>query len=377
MKMKKIKVMTVVGTRPEIIKLSQVIQQLDKDTDHILVHTGQNYDYELNEIFFEDLGLRKPDHFLDTKGKTSSEFVGNVIGKVDAILEKEKPEAFLILGDTNSGMGAYAAKRRKIPVFHMEAGNRCFDIRVPEEINRKILDHLSDINLVYSDITRLNLLNEGLCMDRIIKTGSPTYEVLRKNKNKIETSTIVSDLSLKEEKYFVLSAHREENISIKENFEKLIKIINLVSEVYDMPILFSTHPRTKKRLESGKIKLPKNVKIMKPLGFFDYVKLQMNAFCVLTDSGTISEESSMLNFPGVNLRETHERLEAMDEASVVMSGLEPERVIQSIEMAISQGRGEDRDFNLPIDYSNINVSKKITRIILSYTDYVKRVNGWN
>ncbi len=365
--------MTLVGTRPEIIKLSQVIRQLDKDTEHVLVHTGQNYDYELNEIFFKDLGLRKPDYFLGVQGNTSSEVVGDVISKVDSILEKEQPEAFLILGDTNSCMGAYAAKRRKIPIFHMEAGNRCFDMRVPEELNRRILDHVSDINLVYSDVTRLNLLNEGLPMDRIIKTGSPTNEVLHNNEDAINASTILRDLSLESEKYFVLSAHREENIGIERNFDNLIKIISTVSETYDMPIIFSVHPRTRKRLEKEGVQLPSNVNLMKPLGLFDYVNLQKNAFCVLSDSGTISEESSMLNFPAVNLRETHERLEAMDEGSVIMAGLNPWRVLQAIEMAISQKRGDVRDFNTPVDYTNRNVSRKVVRIILSYIDYVNRV----
>ncbi len=370
---KKVKVMTVVGTRPEIIKLSAVIKELDKRMDHVLVHSGQNYDYELNEVFFKDLGLRKPDYFLNAAGKNAVETVANCLKAVDEILEKEKPEAFLILGDTNSALTAYAAKRRKIPIFHMEAGNRCFDARVPEEVNRKILDHLSDINLVYSDITRLNLLNEGLPMDRIIKSGSPTYEVLMTNMKGIQASKILQKLKLKKEGYLVMTLHREENVNIEKNFKKEIEIIKAVSERYKMPIVFSCHPRTRKHLEENNIILPKNVIVMKPLGLFDFVKLEINAYCVITDSGTISEESSMLNFPGVNVRETHERLEAMDEGSVVMSGLNPLRVLQSIELAVAQSRGSTRDFKQVADYSNINVSKKMVRVIMSYIEYVKRV----
>lgn len=373
MKEQKMKVMTVVGTRPEIIKLSAVIKDLDEKTEHILVHTGQNYDYELNEIFFNDLGLRKPDYFLEAVGESSSATVGKVIEKVDEVLEKEQPEAFLILGDTNSCMGAYAAKRRKIPIFHMEAGNRCFDMRVPEEVNRRILDHLSDINLVYSDVTRHNLLQEGLPMDRIIKTGSPTYEVLQSYKAEIENSTVLKDLSLEKGNYFVFSAHREENIGIEENFKNIVEILETVSKKYKKKIVFSVHPRTRNRIEETGVKLPDNVVQMKPLGLFDYVALQKNSFCVLTDSGTISEESAMLNFPGISLRETHERLEGMDEGGFIMAGLNPKRVVQAIELATTQARGDERDFNLPKDYSNLNVSKKMVRIILSYTDYVKRV----
>lgn len=372
-KIKKVKVMTVVGTRPEIIKLSQVMKELDKHTDHILVHSGQNYDYELNEVFFKDLGLRKPNYFLNSAGKNSVDTVGNVIKAVDEVLEKEKPDAFLILGDTNSCMSAYSAKRRKIPIFHMEAGNRCFDMRVPEEVNRRLLDHMSDINMVYSDVTRLNLLNEGLPMDRIIKSGSPTYEVLFNNKKGIEKSKVLQKLKLKKEGYIVLTLHREENVGIKKNFDRVIEVIKVVSDKYKMPIIFSCHPRTKKRLEEEKIILPNNVITMKPLGLFDFVKLEMNAFCVVTDSGTISEESSMLNFPGVNIRETHERLEAMDEGAVIMSGLNPERVLQAIEMAVSQKRGDKRDFKAVADYASTNVSKKVVRVIVSYIDYVRRV----
>lgn len=365
--------MTLVGTRPEIIKLSQVIKELDRRTDHVLVHSGQNYDYELNEIFFKDLGLRKPDHFLDAAGKTSSETVAKVINAVDKLLGEVKPDALLILGDTNSCMGVYAAKRLKIPIFHMEAGNRCFDARVPEEVNRKLLDHMCDINLVYSDVTRQNLLREGLPMDRIIKTGSPTYEVLLNNKKGIESSGVLKKLSLKKGNYLVMSFHREENIGIDKNFERIIEIIKRVSDTYKMPIVFSVHPRTRKHLDETKTVLPKNVIAMKPLGFFDFVRLQRDSFCVISDSGTISEESSMLNFPGVNVRETHERLEAMDEGTVIMSGLNPDRVLQSIEIATTQSRGDKRDFRLVPDYGYANVSQKTVRIIVSYIDYVKRV----
>lgn len=370
---KKIKVMTVIGTRPEIIKLSEVIRELDVTTNHVLVHTGQNYDYELNEIFFKQLGLRKPDHFLEVVGNSSAATVGRVIEKIDEILEEEQPDAFLLLGDTNSGMGAYAAKRRKIPIFHMEAGNRCFDMRVPEEVNRRVLDHLSDINMVYSDITRHNLLNEGLPMDRILKTGSPTYEVLMRHMESIKASTIVADMGLTKHDYFVLSAHREENIDIKENFDNLVKTLVAVSEKYQKKIIFSVHPRTKKRIEERGVTLPENIIQMKPLGMFDYVSLQMNSFCVLTDSGTLSEEGSMLNFPGVSLRETHERLEGMEDGAFVMAGLNPERVIQAIELVTTQSRDGDRDFDLPGDYAHTNVSKRVGRFIVSYTDYIKRV----
>lgn len=372
-KTKKIKVMTVVGTRPEIIRLSEVIKALDADTDHVLVHTGQNYDYELNEIFFKELGLKKPDHFLEAVGKSPSETVGNIIAKTDAVLEKEKPEAFLVLGDTNSCMAAYAAKRRKIPIFHIMAGDRCFDMRVPEEINRRIIDHMSDINIVYSDLARHNLLREGLPMDRVLKSGSPMYEVLNAHKQKINASRILEKLKLKEEEYFVLSAHREENINLDKHFQSIVDIIKTVSATYNKPIVFSMHPRTKKRIDEEKVILPKNVIVMKPMGLFDYVKLQSNAFCVITDSGTISEESSILNFPAVNIRETHERLEAMDEGAVIMTGLNKDRVLQAIEVAVKQQRGKERDFKIPPDYVAPNVSKKVVRMILSYTDYVKRV----
>lgn len=372
-KEKKIKIVTLVGTRPEIIKLSAVMNELDVHTDHVLVHSGQNYDFELNEIFFKELGVRAPKYFLSAVGETPAQTVANVIHAFDKVLIQEKPEAVLVLGDTNSAMGAYAAKRRKIPIFHMEAGNRCFDARVPEEVNRKLIDHLSDINMVYSDITRLNLLNEGLPMDRILKTGSPTYEVLETHKKHIQSSKILSTLKLNKYGYFVLSAHREENIDIPENFANLIQTITSISQRYMFPILFSVHPRTRKRLEAEKITLPKNVVLTKPLGFFDYVHLQQNAFCVISDSGTINEESSMLNFPAVNIRETHERLEAMDEGVTIMAGVKPERVLQAVEIAITQARGGKRDFRIVPDYAQTNVSKKVVRMIVSYIDYVKRV----
>ncbi|MFA5830734.1 MAG: UDP-N-acetylglucosamine 2-epimerase (non-hydrolyzing) [Candidatus Paceibacterota bacterium] len=370
--MKKMKIVTVVGTRPEIIRLSEVIKELDRTMEQIIVHTGQNYDYELSEVFFKELGIRKPDYFLGAAGKSANDTVGKIISAVDGVLEKEKPDAFLVLGDTNSCMAAYSAKRRKIPIFHMEAGNRSFDFRVPEEVNRRVIDHLSDMNLTYSELARHNLLREGLPADRIIKTGSPIYEALMANMKKIQSSKILKDLGIQKEKYFVLTAHREENIDIPANFARLIKIIESVSEMYKMPIIFSCHPRTRKRMEEQKIILPKTVKIMKPMGLFDFVHLEMNAFCVLSDSGTISEESSILNFPALNLREAHERPEAMDEASVIMTGLNPERILQALEMVKNQSRGIKRDFRTPKEYGYANVSKKVARIILSYTDYVKR-----
>jgi len=372
--MSKIKIMTVVGTRPEIIRLSEVIKELDKMADHVLVHTGKNYDYDLNEIFFKNLGLKKPDYFLDAAKGKPSETVSNILIKIDPILEKEKPEAFLILGDTNSCMAAYAAKRRKIPVFHMEAGNRCFDARVPEELNRGIVDRMSDINIVYSDLARLNLVREGFLSDRIIKSSSPMKEVLDKNSKQIEDSNILKELDLKEGDYFVFSSHREENINIDKNFDAIIEIANKIAEKYSKPVIFPAHPRTKKKIDDNNLKLNNNIKIIKPLGFFDFVKLEKNALCTLSDSGTISEESSILNFQAVNIREAHERPEAMDETSVIMSGLNSDRVLQAIEAAVAQQKGEKRDFNMPNDYNISNVSKKIYRIILSYTDYIKRVN---
>jgi len=370
--MKKLKVLTLLGVRPEIIKLSAVIHELDVHTDHILVHTGQNYDYELNEIFFKDLGLRKPDYFLEAAGATAVKTVASVMEKLDDVLEKEKPDALLVLGDTNSSMGAYAAKRRKIPIFHMEAGNRCFDFRVPEEVNRRVIDHISDVNLVYSDISRDNLLREGLPIDRTIKTGSPMFEVIEKNREKIHASNILETLDVKSGEYFVLSVHREENVDRLDQLKKVVEVTKALSAEYGIPIIFSCHPRTKKRIDDAGLEFPELVRLMKPFGWNDFVQLQMNARCVLTDSGTISEESSILNFPALNLREAHERSEAMDEAAVMMTGLNVERILQALEIVQNQARGEKREFNITEDYSYPQVSKKVLRIILSYTDYVKR-----
>lgn len=370
--MKKLKVMTVVGTRPEIIRLSAVINKLEKSEaiEHVLVHTGQNYDYELNEVFFEDFNLRKPDYFLDAATGTAIETIGNILIKIDPIMEAVKPDAFLVLGDTNSCLTAIAAKRRHIPIFHMEAGNRCFDQRVPEETNRKIVDHTSDINLTYSDIAREYLLREGLPADRIIKTGSPMFEVLASRKNDIEQSRVLGRLHLAENNYFVVSAHREENINSEENFLNLIDSLNAVAEKYKLPIIISTHPRTQKMIEAKSIKFNSLIKIMKPLGFNDYVKLQMHAKAVLSDSGTISEESSILGFKALNIRQAHERPEAMEEASVMMVGLKTERILQGLEILETQ----QKDILKHVyDYSMPNVSDKVLRIILSYTDYVNRV----
>ena len=374
----RLKVLTVVGTRPEIIRLSQVILKLDQteSIDHILVHTGQNYDYELNEVFFEDLGLRKPDYFLNAAGANATTTAGQILVNIDPVLESEKPDAFLVLGDTNSCLCAIAAKKRKIPIFHMEAGNRCFDQRVPEETNRKIVDHISDINLTYSSIAREYLLREGLSADRIIKTGSPMFEVLHAYMDKIDASDILSRLSLKKENYFVVSAHREENIN-SDNFEKLIYTLNHIAEIYQLPIIVSTHPRTRKRLDeltnNQSLVTNHHIQFMKPMGFHDYNHLQKNAKAVLSDSGTISEESSIMNFPALNIREAHERPEAMEEASVMMVGLNPERIMQALLILESQKRGEERNLRPVYDYSMPNVSDKIVRIILSYTDYVNRV----
>lgn len=373
--MKKLKVLTVVGTRPEIIRLACVLQKLDSSEaiDHILVHTGQNYDYELNEVFFEDLGLRKPDHFLNAAGKNATETAGQILINIDPVLEQEKPDAFLVLGDTNSCLCAIAAKKRHIPIFHMEAGNRCFDQRVPEESNRKIVDHTADINLTYSDIAREYLLAEGLRPDRIIKTGSPMYEVLMQYLPKIEKSTILESLKLEKGKFFVVSAHREENISSEKNFINLVEILNRIAEKYNYPVIVSTHPRTRKMIESKGVTFHKNIQLMKPMGLSDYNKLQMNSFAVLSDSGTISEESSILNFRALNIREAHERPEAMEEASVMMVGLNPERVMQGLVQLQYQEIGDARNLRPVADYSMPNVSDKVVRIIISYTDYIKRV----
>jgi UDP-N-acetylglucosamine 2-epimerase (non-hydrolysing) len=373
--MKKLKVMTVVGTRPEIIRLSRVLAELDAVTDHVLVHTGQNYDYELNEVFFKDLEIKKPVHFLSAAGKNAAETIAAVIARVDAVLEKERPEAVLILGDTNSCLAAIPAKRRKIPVFHMEAGNRCFDQRVPEEINRKIVDHISDINMPYSSIAREYLLNEGIPADRVIKTGSPMFEVLSHYAGKIDSSKALSRFKLKRKDFFVVSAHREENIDSDVNLEKLGRVLNMLAADYGKRVIVSTHPRTRKRVESRNLRFHKNIELLKPLSFSDYVCLQKNAYVVLSDSGTISEEAAILKFPAINIREAHERPEGMEEAAVVMSGLETERVRQAIAMYSGKARATEVMLRSVADYSVPNVSWKVARIILSYTDYVNR-NVW-
>ncbi len=374
--MKKLKVITVVGTRPEIIRLSRIIIKLDNSDifDHILVHTGQNYDYELNEVFFKNLGLRKPNYFLNSAGENAIITSGKILINIDSILEKECPDSFLVLGDTNSCLCAIAAKKRKIPIFHMEAGNRCFDQRVPEETNRKIVDHISDINLTYSDIAREYLLNEGLSADRIIKTGSPMYEVLNEYNEEINSSNILSNLKLKKENYFVVSAHREENIN-SSNFKMFVNILNTLAKKYKLPIIVSTHPRTRKKINETDTEFNSLIKLMKPLGFFDYNNLQKNAKAVLSDSGTISEESSILNFPALNIREAHERPEAMEETSVIMVGMNVERIIQALKIIENQERDLKRNFRLVSDYSMPNVSSKVLRIILSYTDYINQ-NVW-
>lgn len=373
--MKKLKVVTVVGTRPEIIRLSRVIAAFDASLaiEHIIVHTGQNYDYELNQIFFDDLGIRKPDYFLNAAGQTATETVGNILIKIDPLLEELCPDAFLVLGDTNSCLCAIPAKKRHIPIFHMEAGNRCFDQRVPEETNRKIVDHISDVNLTYSDIAREYLLREGLPADRIIKTGSPMYEVLNHYFPSIESSDVLSKLSLTKYEYFVVSAHREENISNPENFGNLMKSLNQIADVYHFPIIVSTHPRTQKMIDKMQIQMRPEIRFLKPMGFNDYNALQLYSKSVLSDSGTISEESSTLNFPALNLRQAHERPEAMEEASVMMVGLNPERILQALVQLEFQKRGEERSFRRVADYSMPNVSDKMVRIIISYTDYIKRV----
>lgn len=373
--MKKMKVMTVVGTRPEIIRLSRVLIALDESEaiEHTIVHTGQNYDYELNQIFFEDLGLRKPDYFLEAAGKTATETVGNILIKIDPLLEELQPEAFLVLGDTNSCLCAIPAKKRQIPIFHMEAGNRCFDQRVPEETNRKIVDHTSDVNLTYSDIAREYLLREGLPADRIIKTGSPMFEVLNHYLPEIEKSTILSKLHLEEGKYFVVSSHREENINSEKNFEGLIESLNAIAEKFGFPIIVSTHPRTRNMIDKKQVKVRPEVQFLKPLGFHDYNALQMRSYAVLSDSGTISEESSILNFRALNIRDAHERPEAMEKASVMMVGLSSERIMQGLTQLQQQKTGSERNYRRVSDYSMPNVSQKVVRIILSYTDYVNRV----
>lgn len=370
--MKKIKVMTVVGTRPEIIKLSRVIACLDEYTEHVLVHTGQNYDYELNEIFFKELGLRKPDHYLEVVGSSLAETIGRVIMNIDPVLEKENPDALLILGDTNSCLCTIPAKRRKIPIFHMEAGNRCFDQRVPEENNRTIIDHISDINLPYSDIAREYLLREGLPVDRIIKTGSPMYEVLNYYDDKIKNSDVLARLGLKANDYFLVSAHREENIDYDTNLMKLVSILNHLASDYSKRVIVSTHPRTRKKFAEKGITLDTRIELLKPLGFPDYVNLELNSRVVLSDSGTITEEASILNFPAINIREAHERPEGMEEAAVMMTGLELERVQQALLMLEQQPRGNIRLTNIVADYAVSMVSEKIIRIILSYTDFVNR-----
>ena len=371
--MKKMKVMTVVGTRPEIIRLSRVMKKLDEHCEHVIVHTGQNYDYELNQIFFDDLGIRKPDFFLNAAGKNGADTIGKVIIAVDEVLANVLPDAMLVLGDTNSCMAVIPAKRRKIPTFHMEAGNRCFDMRVPEEINRRIVDHTADINLAYSTIARDYLLREGLAPDMVIKTGSPMCEVLQYYRPQIEASSILSKLQLESEKFFVVSAHREENIDSDKKFLKLASVLNQVASQYGFPIIFSTHPRTQKRIDAMSIKFDPLIRLLKPLGFIDYNKLQLEAKAALSDSGTINEESSILNFPALNLREAHERPEGMEEGAVMMVGLESERVLQALAILDSQKRGIERSLSQVADYSMPNVSDKVVRIIHSYTDYVNRV----
>lgn len=368
-----LKVMTIVGTRPEIIRLSLTIGKLDRYCDHVLVHTGQNFDYELNEVFFSDLGIRKPDHFLDAAGETAAETVGNVISAADRVIAEAKPDAILILGDTNSCLAAIAAKRRKVPIFHMEAGNRCFDFRVPEEINRRIVDHISDVNLTYSAIARDYLLREGLPPDLVIKTGSPMFEILDHYRAKIDASDVLTRLGLKPGEFFVVSAHREENVDAPETFSKLVAVLNAVAAEHQLPVIVSTHPRTQKRIAARDAKFDDRIRFLKPLGFFDYVKLQLSARAVLSDSGTITEESSILNFPALNMREAHERPEGMEEGAVMMVGLDAERVRQALTILGDQTRGPDRQLRLVDDYAVPNVSDKVLRVILSYTDYVNRV----
>lgn len=370
--MEKLKVMTVVGTRPEIIRLSRVIAKLDECTVHELIHTGQNFDYELNEIFFRDLAIRKPDHFLNAAGSSGAETIGKIIIAMDALLTRVSPDALLVLGDTNSCLSVIPAKRRKIPVFHMEAGNRCFDLRVPEEINRRIVDHTADINLTYSSIAREYLLREGLAPDTVIKTGSPMCEVLTHYRDDIEASDVLARLNLAAHEYFVISAHREENIESDQNFSRLAEMLNSLAREYSIPVIVSTHPRTQHRIDSSGIELAPEIRLLKPLGFHDYVKLQLESRAVLSDSGTITEESSILNFPALNIRETHERPEGMEEAAVMMVGLNTQRMLQALRILESQPRGGQRLLRQVADYSMPNVSDKVVRIIYSYADYVKR-----
>ena len=365
--------MTIVGTRPEIIKLSLIMKELENHVEHVLVHTGQNYDYELNEIFFKELGIRKPDYFLDSVGKTLAETIGNIIAKSDEIMEKENPDAILLYGDTNSCLSVITAKRRKIPIFHMEAGNRSFDQRVPEELNRKVVDHLSDINMTSTEHARKYLIAEGIKPETVIKTGTPMKEVLSKYMPKITKSNVLKRLKLKKDGYFVISAHREENIDSEENFRNLFDSLNTLAKKYKKPIIVSTHPRTRKKLDELKISgLDSRISLLKPLGFFDYVKLQQNAYCVVSDSGTITEESSILDFPAVTIRQAHERPEGMDEGTLIMCGLKSERIMESVDIVVSQHSKKKRQFKLISDYDADNVSKKVLRIIVSYVDYVNR-----
>jgi UDP-N-acetylglucosamine 2-epimerase (non-hydrolysing) len=371
------KVMTIVGTRPEIIKLCRVIHELDRHTDHVLVHTGQNYDYELNEIFFKELEIRKPDHFLSAAGETAADTIGKVIANADKVMALENPHALLLLGDTNSCLAVISAKRRKIPIFHMEAGNRCFDQQVPEEINRKIVDHTSDINLTYTEHARRYLLKEGIIPETIIKTGSPMKEVLDYYQPKIKDSNVLKHLQLEPNRYFVVSAHREENVDSEVNLNDILDSLNAIAERYNLPIIVSTHPRTRKHLEEiNQTNLNAQIKLLKPMGFFDYVNLQMNAFCVISDSGTITEESSILDFPSITIRQVHERPEGMDEGTLIMCGLKKEGVLEAIDVVRSHFDERARPFRIVQDYDVKNVSKKVLRIILSYTDYVNRI-VWN
>lgn len=368
-----IKVMTIVGTRPEIIKLSRVMAELDRHVQHIVVHSGQNYDYELNGIFFTEMGIRKPDYFLEAVGKSVADTIGNVISKADEVMEKERPDALLLLGDTNSCLAAISAKRRKIPIFHMEAGNRCFDLRVPEEINRKIVDHISDINMTYTEHARRYLLAEGLRAETVIKTGSPMKEVLIHHREQIDGSSVLARLGLKEGAFFLVSAHREENVDSENNFSNLLESLSAIAARYDKPVIVSTHPRTRNRLEAkGTVNLGAHIQFLKPLGFPDYVKLQMNAACVISDSGTITEESSILSFPAVTIRQAHERPEGMDEGTLVMCGLEAQSVMNSIDVVMTQFAEPSKRFRTVEDYNVDNVSQKVLRIILSYTDYINR-----